>query len=108
MRFSLGKEEYSDACHGVNEPLRHTEGNKPVMKGKALNDCTSRRYLEYDGGCQGGESLFNGKRVPVWEDGRVLEIASVRPEPLMPLNCHLDIVKMGNCTVVYLAALKTE
>ena len=59
-----------------------TEGSKPVTNRQTLSDCIDVRHKSSEmprvrnyggGGCRGlGEGLFDGHRVSVWEDEKVL------------------------------------
>lgn len=51
--------------------------------------------------------MFNGDKVTVWEDEKVLEIGggdscTIRQMCVMPLNCVLNSGKGGNFYVIYI------
>ena len=111
--LSPKKEGDSDTCYNMDEPWGHyPQWNKSDTKAQILYDSTHVRSLneshlqrqEVDGGCQGlgegdEESAFNGDRVSVWEDEKVLEMdggdgCTTGWMYLVPLNCALKMVKM--------------
>lgn len=63
-----------------------------------------------NGGCWrlglGTGSLFNGSRVSVWEDEKIVEMeggaSCTTWMYLMPLNIHLNMVKMANYMFMYI------
>ena len=105
--FSPKKEGNSDTCYNIDEPWEHyAKWSKLVTKGQMLCDSTFwgtqssqiHRDGMQNGGCQGlrgegsGKILFNGYRVSVWDDEKVLEVDSgggctTMWLYLMPLNC---------------------
>lgn len=107
--LTLKKGGNSDACYRVDEP----GGKKPVPKEQISHDFRSLRYLEQSNSQRlkgegwvpearggGGEPVFNGDGVSVWEDEDVPRMGVDRLHnhdfTEYPTTVHLKRVKMAN------------